>query len=91
MSVLLCYFRAYVLREMFGDSDQLPERHDLTLFPTVNDLKNHLHQAFRDIENGTLGVSAATVLLSHLCHICWCSFIGLMVQPIQEKAKINAI
>ncbi|XP_076445507.1 calcium-responsive transcription factor-like [Babylonia areolata] len=53
--------RAYVLREMFAGSDIIPERHDLTLFPTVNDLKNHLHQAFKDIENGTLGVTATTV------------------------------
>lgn len=57
-------FRAYVLRDMFAGSDTVPERHDLTLFPTVNDLKNHLHQALKDIENGSLGVTASTVRLS---------------------------
>ena len=60
---LLGCFRAYVLRELFTGIDMVPERHDLTLFPTVNDLKNHLHQAFKDIENGTLGVTASTVRL----------------------------
>ena len=49
---------------MFAGSDTVPERHDLTLFPTVNDLKNHLHQALKDIENGSLGVTASTVRLS---------------------------
>ncbi|XP_025098568.1 calcium-responsive transcription factor-like isoform X1 [Pomacea canaliculata] len=53
--------RAYVLREMFAGSDSIPERHDLTLFPTVNDLKNHIHQALKDIENGSLPVTASTV------------------------------
>lgn len=54
-------FRSYVLREMFAGLDTTPERHDLTLFPTVNDLKNHIHQALKDIENGTLPLTASTV------------------------------
>ncbi|KAK7108703.1 calcium-responsive transcription factor-like [Littorina saxatilis] len=55
------HLRSFVLRELFAGSDKIPERHDLTLFPTVNDLKNHLHQAIKDIENGSLGVTATTV------------------------------
>ena len=35
---------------------EVPERHDLTLFPTVNDLKNQIHQALVDVENGTLAI-----------------------------------
>ena len=35
----------------------MPERHDLTMFPTVNDLKNHIHQALKDIESGVLPVT----------------------------------
>ncbi|KAK7480199.1 hypothetical protein BaRGS_00028584 [Batillaria attramentaria] len=53
--------RAYVLRELFAGTDTVPERHDLTLFPTVNDLKNHIHQALKDIENGSLPLTASTV------------------------------
>jgi hypothetical protein len=65
-------FRAYVLGEMFAGMDKTPERHDLTLFPTVNDLKNHIHQAIKDIESGMLGVTASTVcfawrFVSSLC------------------------
>ncbi|RUS75636.1 hypothetical protein EGW08_016607 [Elysia chlorotica] len=51
--------RRFVVRELFQGTGQVPERHDLTMFPTVNDLKNHIHQALKDIENGTLPVSTA--------------------------------
>lgn len=40
---------------------EVPERHDLTLFPTVNDLKNQIHQAMVDVENGTLAVTSPQV------------------------------
>jgi hypothetical protein len=40
---------------------EVPERHDLTLFPTVNDLKNQIHQALVDVENGTLAVTSPQV------------------------------
>lgn len=40
---------------------EVPERHDLTLFPTVNDLKNQIHQALVDVENGTLAVTTPQV------------------------------
>ncbi|KAK3096922.1 hypothetical protein FSP39_004786 [Pinctada imbricata] len=52
--------RHYVVRDLYG-GQEVPERHDLTLFPTVNDLKNHIHQACRDIENGSLPISAPQV------------------------------
>ena len=40
---------------------QVPERHDLTMFPTVNDLKNHIHQALKDIDSGLLPQTAPQV------------------------------
>ncbi|KAK3609146.1 hypothetical protein CHS0354_032673 [Potamilus streckersoni] len=52
--------RNFVIREM-GQGGLLPQRHDLTLFPTVNDLKNQIHQALKDVENGTLPLTAPTV------------------------------
>ncbi|XP_055888420.1 calcium-responsive transcription factor-like isoform X2 [Biomphalaria glabrata] len=46
--------RRFVLKELFQCPGSVPERHDLTMFPTVNDLKNHIHQAMKDIESGLL-------------------------------------
>ncbi|XP_036369822.1 calcium-responsive transcription factor-like isoform X1 [Octopus sinensis] len=47
--------RNFVTKELYpGNPDNSPERHDLTLFPTVNDLKNHIHQALKDIGTGKL-------------------------------------
>lgn len=36
--------RRFVEREMFKP-DEVPERHNLCYFPTVNDIKNHIHEA----------------------------------------------
>ncbi|XP_049340552.1 calcium-responsive transcription factor isoform X3 [Astyanax mexicanus] len=36
--------RKFVEREMFK-ADSVPERHNLCYFPTVNDIKNHMHEA----------------------------------------------
>ena len=54
------FFRTFVTRDLYHGG-KVPERHDLTLFPTVNDLKNHIHQALKDVENGTLPLTAPTV------------------------------
>ncbi|KAH9518475.1 hypothetical protein Btru_016884 [Bulinus truncatus] len=55
--------RKFVLRELSQCTGQVPERHDLTMFPTVNDLKNHIHQALKDIESGLLPLTAPVVNL----------------------------
>ncbi|XP_022289043.2 calcium-responsive transcription factor-like isoform X1 [Crassostrea virginica] len=47
--------RTYVSKVLYMGTE-VPERHDLTLFPTVNDLKNQIHQALVDVENGTLAI-----------------------------------
>ncbi|KAG5283021.1 hypothetical protein AALO_G00037390 [Alosa alosa] len=36
--------RKFVEREMFK-AEKVPERHNLCYFPTVNDIKNHIHEA----------------------------------------------
>ncbi|XP_048769855.1 calcium-responsive transcription factor-like isoform X2 [Ostrea edulis] len=52
--------RTYVSKVLYMGTE-VPERHDLTLFPTVNDLKNQIHQALVDVENGTLAVTTPQV------------------------------
>ena len=75
---------------MFAGSDTVPERHDLTLFPTVNDLKNHLHQALKDIENGSLGVTASTVslVLLHLKAVWWISLLNKVLSRWLPKCLL---
>ncbi|GFR66672.1 calcium-responsive transcription factor-like [Elysia marginata] len=57
--------RRFVVRELFQGTGQVPERHDLTMFPTVNDLKNHIHQALKDIESGVLPLSQNVAEAEH--------------------------
>ncbi|XP_036424112.1 calcium-responsive transcription factor isoform X2 [Colossoma macropomum] len=49
------HLRRFVEREMFK-SDAVPERHNLCYFPTVNDIKNHMHEAQKSLQlpEGTL-------------------------------------
>ena len=54
-------FRRFVEKELFADSDKPPARHDLTYFPTVNDLQNNIHQAIRDMEAGILPFASQVV------------------------------
>lgn len=52
----------FVCQELYnGQMDANVSRHDLSLFPTVTDLKNHIHQAVKDIESGILPLTAPTV------------------------------
>uniref|UniRef100_A0A8C7JZJ8 Calcium responsive transcription factor n=1 Tax=Oncorhynchus kisutch TaxID=8019 RepID=A0A8C7JZJ8_ONCKI len=43
--------RRFVEREMFK-SEEVPERHNLCYFPTVNDIKNHIHEAQKTFQQG---------------------------------------
>ncbi|KAJ8256060.1 hypothetical protein COCON_G00199240 [Conger conger] len=43
--------RKFVERELFK-SDKVPERHNLCYFPTVNDIKNHIHEAQKKLPPG---------------------------------------
>ncbi|KAK7153886.1 hypothetical protein R3I94_007292 [Phoxinus phoxinus] len=41
--------RRFVEHEMFK-SEEVPERHNLCYFPTVNDIKNHIHEAQKALQ-----------------------------------------
>lgn len=43
--------RKFVERELFKP-DEVPERHNLSFFPTVNDLRNHIHEVQKSLRNG---------------------------------------
>ncbi|XP_074047710.1 calcium-responsive transcription factor isoform X1 [Macrotis lagotis] len=43
--------RKFVERELFKP-DEIPERHNLSFFPTVNDIKNHIHEVQKSLRNG---------------------------------------
>ncbi|XP_052003965.1 calcium-responsive transcription factor-like [Xyrauchen texanus] len=45
----LLHSRRFVEREIFK-SDEVPERHNLCYFPTVNDIKNHIHEAQKALQ-----------------------------------------
>ncbi|XP_063285911.1 calcium-responsive transcription factor isoform X1 [Pelobates fuscus] len=45
--------RKFVERELFKPDD-IPERHNLSYFPTVVDLKNHIHEAQKSLGNEEL-------------------------------------
>lgn len=54
--------RMYVCQDLLNSQvNSNISRHDLSLFPTITDLKNHIHQAVKDIENGTLALTAPQV------------------------------
>ncbi|XP_059134648.1 calcium-responsive transcription factor isoform X4 [Peromyscus eremicus] len=43
--------RKFVERELFKP-DEVPERHNLSFFPTVNDIKNHIHEVQKSLRTG---------------------------------------
>ncbi|XP_038171130.1 calcium-responsive transcription factor isoform X1 [Arvicola amphibius] len=43
--------RKFVERELFKP-DEVPERHNLSFFPTVNDIKNHIHEVQKSLRPG---------------------------------------
>ncbi|NXX94907.1 CARTF factor, partial [Centropus bengalensis] len=45
--------RKYVERDLFKP-DEVPERHNLSFFPTVNDIKNHIHEVQKSLRNGEM-------------------------------------
>ncbi|XP_063068994.1 calcium-responsive transcription factor [Engraulis encrasicolus] len=48
--------RKYVEREMFrAEKEKVPERHNLCYFPTVNDIKNHIHEAQKTLQQQQQG------------------------------------
>ncbi|XP_034641839.1 calcium-responsive transcription factor isoform X2 [Trachemys scripta elegans] len=45
--------RKFVERELFKP-EEVPERHNLSFFPTVNDIKNHIHEVQKSLGNGEM-------------------------------------
>ncbi|KAM5228923.1 calcium-responsive transcription factor isoform 4-T4 [Ctenodactylus gundi] len=45
--------RKFVERELFKP-EEVPERHNLSFFPTVNDIKNHIHEVQKSLRNGDM-------------------------------------
>ncbi|XP_077010886.1 calcium-responsive transcription factor isoform X2 [Tamandua tetradactyla] len=45
--------RKFVERELFKP-EEVPERHNLSFFPTVNDIKNHIHEVQKYMRNGDM-------------------------------------
>ncbi|KAG8432710.1 hypothetical protein GDO86_017089 [Hymenochirus boettgeri] len=52
--------RKFVERDLFKP-DEVPERHNLSYFPTVNDLKNHIHEAQKSQGNEELIYDTETI------------------------------
>uniref|UniRef100_A0AAY4B5X5 Calcium-responsive transcription factor n=1 Tax=Denticeps clupeoides TaxID=299321 RepID=A0AAY4B5X5_9TELE len=52
--------RRFVEREMFK-AEKVPERHNLCYFPTVNDIKNHIHEAQKALQLGGLDTTGPAV------------------------------
>ncbi|XP_062354197.1 calcium-responsive transcription factor isoform X2 [Cinclus cinclus] len=52
--------RKYVERELFTP-DEVPERHNLSFFPTVNDIKNHIHEVQKSLRNGEMVYSSESI------------------------------
>ena len=57
----LLYCRKYVEKELSFEIGHLPEKHDLSYYPTVHDLQNHIHKALQDIKDGTLPFTSDAV------------------------------
>ncbi|XP_042639900.1 calcium-responsive transcription factor isoform X3 [Tyto alba] len=52
--------RKYVERELFKP-DEVPERHNLSFFPTVNDIKNHIHEVQKSLRNGEMVYNSESI------------------------------
>ncbi|XP_030310149.1 calcium-responsive transcription factor [Calypte anna] len=52
--------RKYVERELFK-ADEVPERRNLSFFPTVNDIKNHIHEVQKSLKNGEMMYSSEAI------------------------------
>lgn len=59
------YYRRYVEKELSFEIGHLPEKHDLSYYPTVHDLQNHIHKALQDIKDGTLPFTSNAVSVLH--------------------------
>jgi len=71
------YCRRYVEKELSFEIGHLPEKHDLSYYPTVHDLQNHIHKALQNIKDGTLqftsnAVSVFWIIIFVVLRFCLC-------------------
>ncbi|XP_043931026.1 calcium-responsive transcription factor [Protopterus annectens] len=52
--------RKFVERELFKP-DEVPERHNLSFFPTVNDIKNHIHEIQRSLNGDAVSYDSEAI------------------------------
>ncbi|KAG6939024.1 calcium responsive transcription factor [Chelydra serpentina] len=52
--------RKFVERELFKP-EEVPERHNLSFFPTVNDIKNHIHEMQKSLGNGEMVYNSESI------------------------------
>lgn len=52
--------RKFVETEMFESVRNVPDRHNLCYFPTVHDIQNHIFQAMKEVNSGTLPLLEVT-------------------------------
>ena len=45
------FFRRYVEKELSPRLDVLPEKHNLSFFPTINEIYNQIHQVLQDLNS----------------------------------------
>ncbi|XP_078142410.1 calcium-responsive transcription factor isoform X1 [Centroberyx gerrardi] len=67
--------RRFVERELFK-CEGLPERHNLCYFPTVNDIKNHIHESQK-----ALGLTGATAEWTAVCSDALTETVTLTLTP----------
>ncbi|XP_071371042.1 calcium-responsive transcription factor-like, partial [Centroberyx affinis] len=67
--------RRFVERELF-QCEGLPERHNLCYFPTVNDIKNHIHESQK-----ALGLTGATAEWTAVCSDALTETVTLTLTP----------
>lgn len=56
-------------RELFTP-DEVPERHNLSFFPTVNDIKNHIHEVQKSLRNGEMVYNSESIPATVCCPLC---------------------
>ncbi|XP_045415654.1 calcium-responsive transcription factor isoform X4 [Lemur catta] len=59
--------RKFVEREMFKP-EEVPERHNLSFFPTVNDIKNHIHEVQKSLRNGDTVYNSEIIPATEIHH-----------------------
>jgi len=74
-----------VEKELSFEIGHLPEKHDLSYYPTIHDLQNHIHKALQDIKDGTLPFTSNAV------SVCFGSIEDLSKVPINYVLDLTVL